>query len=484
MKKEDRLRKAILDMDEKLIEDAEKTPERKRTGVRWGILAAAAALMVVLTVAVTIAVLSRNAGPAGQSEPEPAEQSEAGPAVQSETEPAGRKTAPEWESVKLNGKGVQLLTAEVFSSDRAASPVSEAFRKAYASFALELLKKSPDQKGKLLSPMSVLTALQMAANGAQGKTLGEMQAVLCGMETEALNAELFNYYEGLVNTEAAKMNSANSVWITVRDDVHISEGFIHRIENAFDADVFAANLASQETADAINGWGGRKTDGMIPELLEGPLDDNTVMVLLNAISFDAKWESKFSTGTGLLPFNGASGTKDVPYLFGLGQTLIRGYGEGFYKRYEGGNYAFAAILPPAGTSLETYLDNLTGEQFLSLLGADSGEVNVKLPKISFEWNAEMKDILSGLGMPSAFREDADFGNMAWSENGGIFIGSVQHKAVIEVGEEGTKAAAVTAVIEVDTGEPYFIDFDRPFVYAIVDTATNLPVFIGTMTEAG
>ena len=84
---------------------------------------------------------------------------------------------------------------------------------------------------------------------------------------------------------------------------------------------------------------------MIPELLEGPLDDNTVMVLLNAISFDAKWESKFSTGTGLLPFNGASGTKDVPYLFGLGQTLIRGYGEGFYKRYEGGNYAFAAILP-------------------------------------------------------------------------------------------------------------------------------------------
>lgn len=482
MKKEDRLRKAILDIDERLIGDAEKTPERKRTGVRWGILAAAAALMVVLTVAVTIAVLSRNAGPAGQSEPEPAEQSEADPAEQSETEPAGRKTAPEWESVKLNGKGLQLLTVEVFSSDRAPSPVSEEFRRAYASFAIELLKKSPDKKGKLISPLSVLTALQMAANGAQGKTLEEMQAVLCGMETEALNAELFNYFGGLVNTDAAKMNSANSVWIANRDDVLISEGFIHRIENAFDADIFAANLATQETADEINGWVGRKTDGMIPELLEGPLDDNTVMVLLNAISFDAKWESKFSTGH-VAPFNGVSGTKTVPYMSGMDQTLIRGYGEGFYKRYEGGNYAFAAILPPGGMSVEAYLDKLTGEQFLSLLQSDSGKVDVNLPKISFQWSAEMKDVLSELGMPSAFHEGADFGNMVCSENGSVFIGSVQHKAVIEVGEEGTKAAAVTGVFVTEDGVRYSINFDRPFVYAIVDTATNLPIFIGTMTEA-
>ncbi|MBP5231581.1 MAG: hypothetical protein ILO68_07610, partial [Clostridia bacterium] len=142
---------------------------------------------------------------------------------------------------------IQFLTRQTFSSSRVKKDVSQAFRSGYAQTALNLLKQSANGKGALISPLSILTALQMTANGAKGRTLEEMQAVLCGMDTEDLNQQLFNYYEGLENTEDASLNVSNAIWLTSRTDFHVNPDFIGLMNNTFRAQIATAPLHMQST---------------------------------------------------------------------------------------------------------------------------------------------------------------------------------------------------------------------------------------------
>ena len=165
--------------------------------------------------------------------------------------------------------------------------------------------------------------------------------------------------------------------------------------------------------------------------------------------------------------------------------LDDGRATGFAKPYAGGKYSFAALLPNEGVAIADYVASLSGETLIkTITGAEKTAVSVSLPKFSYDYTVKMNDALKALGMPDAFfRRPGRFQRLGRSSRGNIYIGEVLHKTFIAVDELGTKAEAVTKVEMKD--EAYVetkIVLDRPFVYAIIDNATALPLFIGTVNS--
>jgi serpin B len=159
------------------------------------------------------------------------------------------------------------------------------------------------------------------------------------------------------------------------------------------------------------------------------------------------------------------------------------------KYYKGGKYAFLALLPNEGMSIESYIDSLDGENLYSLLSnVIRCEVRTSIPKFESEFAIEFSEILSNMGMPTPFDPyNANFTKMGESITKQLYISRVIHKTFIQVAEKGTKAGAVTVVEVGDNAsaaptEPKRVYLNRPFVYMIIDTQNNVPIFIGSMTD--
>lgn len=218
----------------------------------------------------------------------------------------------------------------------------------------------------------------------------------------------------------------------------------------------------------------------------------TVMYLINAISFDAEWETVYlKENVREVDFHAANGqTQVVEMMSSMESQYIRTEkGAGFLKRYKNGGYALAALLPDEEVGIEDYIASLAGDAFLAAVrGAEPAGAQAAMPKFQNEYKAVLNDDLIAMGMPAPFdSEAADFSGISPVEDGNrLWIGEVLHKTHIAVDEQGTRAGAATAV-SISAGspagvDPYTVTLDRPFVYAIVDTATGLPLFIGTVME--
>ena len=400
----------------------------------------------------------------------------------------------------MQGGDVEYLTSREFNPDRTAKEVSNDFRKAYADFALKLMNESRSEfegDALLVSPLSALIALAMTANGAEGETLAEMEAVLGGgMSIENLNEQLFNYAASLKSTDDAKFNLANAVWITNNPSFSINKNFVKVIENTFDADIVAADLPN--SIKNINDWAKEETFGMIPSILnDGDLDTDTVMVLLNALALDALWakqaDSKYECFEG--EFRGIDESiQKATYM----HTECEGYVEsknsvGVVKSYKGGNYAFLAILPEG--NVYEYAASLSGKDLLKLYdnrikAGGNVEVSAKIPHFSFDCKIEMKEVLKKMGLTKAFDSSAaDLSGIGVDSRGNLYVSRVIQKTHIDLDNSGTRAAAVTAVTFKSEGcimnaKYYSVNFDRPFIYAIIDTENGLPIFIGVCDNIG
>ena len=395
----------------------------------------------------------------------------------------------------MDGAAVKQLTSSEFKPTRVAGEVSDEFKDAAADFAFELLKESNkagyEGDSLLVSPLSVMLALSMTANGAEGETLKQFEKVLGGkMDIDSLNAQLFNYTSTLTSTEKAKFNLANAVWLTSDPSFSVNRHFISRIENTFDADIVAADMTNPTTVDEINSWVKKETFDMINKIIdEGSLDEQTIMVLLNAIAFDAQWQNEISDKSCFEDdFNGTDGKKTVTFMRTHGNRYLEGNNEiGFIKNYAGGDYAFLALLPDEGIDINDYVASLSGKEFLKICDEDFGdkyEVNTVIPHFSFDCSLSMAGVLEKMGIKDAFNPfTADLSGMGESTNGALYISDVLHKTHIELDNKGTKAAAVTGVVVKATGMSASVTvknvvLDRPFVYAIIDTQTGLPIFLG------
>jgi len=351
-------------------------------------------------------------------------------------------------------------------------------------FCTNLFRQSyKEGENVLVSPLSVLIALSMVEGGARGETLRQMEQVMGnGMRYESFAEGMKTLLESYSADEVLRI--ANGIWY--KDGVLTpAEDFRALMTDVFDAP-FRAGAFDGSTKDEINGWVEDNTDGMIDSIIE-EIPEDAVMYLINALCFNGKWEKKFEK-VSKYDFTNADGsvTKvDMMTAYGADALLFGNDAIGFMKMYEGGRYAFAALLPDEGITVDDYVRSLTGEELRRIFDTRVSDTNafIGLPKFKVEYKCDMMEPLTEMGITNLFGM-AELYGLGDCSYGPMAVSGVFHKTFMEVDEAGTKAAAVTA-IEVYaescvSKEVQPVVLDRPFVYMIMDTATGLPLFMGVM----
>lgn len=358
-----------------------------------------------------------------------------------------------------------------------------------ADFAVKLLNASAKEgENTLVSPLSVLCALSMTLNGAEGETKAQMEAVL-GMSAEELNGHIYNYINSLPQGEKYKLNIANSIWFKDSPSLAVNRDFLQTNADYYGASIYKAPF-DKETLKDINNWIEEKTDGMIPKILD-EISEEAIMYLVNALAFEAEWQEVYfehQVSEGKFTLEDKS-TVNAEFMYSDERLYIETENaSGFIKRYNGGKYAFAALLPNEDITVSQLIDTLKGDELNETLSNPKlCAVKAKIPKFETEFSIELSEALRSMGINDAFDGGlADFSKLGTSTNGNIYISRVLHKTFISVGEKGTKAGAAT-VVEMDTeGCIEILDsvkevyLDRPFVYMLIDCETNTPFFIGAM----
>ena len=356
------------------------------------------------------------------------------------------------------------------------------------SFSTKLfdeIYKVSDSKNVVISPLSVQLALAMTANGAGGATLKEMEYLLGdGMDIDLLSKYLNSYTSSLSSSKKAKLSIANSIWFN--DDVGfpaVKGSFLQKNADYFGAGIYKMPF-DNKALTTINGWISEKTDGMIDKMID-EISPSTLMFLINAICFDAEWETKYeSEDISDGKFTSLNGKiQDVEFMNSQESLYLDdGKAVGFIKDYAGGKYSFAALLPNENVDLSKYIGTLKDTLKDTIKSAENSSVSAYIPKFTFDYGIRLNEVLAALGMEKAFSLQADFSGIC---DGDIFISRVLHKAKIILDADGTKAAAATSVEIKCMGtiqEEKTVYLNRPFVYMIIDNETQLPIFMGTVTE--
>ncbi len=369
--------------------------------------------------------------------------------------------------------------------------VDDDFRGDAAEFAFDLLKNIPMEEGEnaLLSPLSALACLGMITGGADGETLRQLEEAL-GMDEETLTKSLYAYISGLYTGENCKFSIANSIWTKKSDDrFRVNEDFLQKNADWYGAEVYRAPFDDSTVKD-INLWVEKHTDGMIDEIIK-ELSPETVMILINALVFDAKWQEKYEkSDIDKYTFTAYDGTKTKVDMMNSGESVYLELDGaiGFAKNYEGGKYSFVGLLPEEGKDIYEFARAIDGEAFLEMWDHKSyRSVNARIPEFSYEDRFSLKETLQTLGVTDLFdASEADLSALGSYEDGNLFCSAIEQKTFIDVSREGTKAAAVTwGVMDGASAAPsevINIFLDRPFVYAIVDNATGLPLFVGVVAN--
>lgn len=378
-------------------------------------------------------------------------------------------------------------TAAAPSDVEASGPGAEAV----TDFSVRLFQQcAPGEESMLVSPLSALYALGMTANGAKGETLSQMEGTF-GLTVGELNAYLGALAHDFPDQEGCRLDLANSLWIKDSGDFAVEPAFLQANADYYNAGAFLAPF-DDTTLEDINAWTDDHTNGMIPRILD-EISPRAFLYLVNALAFEAAWLDEYEDGDVQdAAFTCEDGSVRTAKLMHSWESayLEDAKATGVVKRYEGGRFAFAALLPNEGTSVSDYAASLTGEGLRATLENARHDVDVDaaLPKFSGDWGCDLAGALDALGMADAFDLDrADFSGIA-GDPGEFFVDSVVHKTHVEVDEHGTKAAAATAVVMEcaaampEEREVKTVHLDRPFVYLIVDCDTNVPLFIGTVMD--
>lgn len=389
---------------------------------------------------------------------------------------------------------VSCTDDEIKPSSVYAAEKSSDVNSANISFAFDIfsqVNQTDSDKNVFISPYSISAVLSMIYDGAMESTRSEMAKALYydGISDEALNNGQLYLRERLTGIDKnIEIDINNSVWI--RDSFNVRSEYIDSMEYVYDAYVKSLNMSDNTAADTINGWIDSATKGMISKMIDPPIPPDVVMYLINTIYFEGKWKTPFNPEmTSEADFHNSDntvGTVEMMYMkddFHYGEKngekiLEVPYGEGEVSMY--------LILPPEGTDINDYIKNLDGRKWeelrYSILSDSEEEVTLLLPKFKIEYGIKnLNQELKNLGIKEVFTDDADLSGIA--EN--IFLSNVLHKAVIELDEQGTKAAASTVGEITLTSmplDPKVFEADRPFIYIISDKTDGSILFIGKMSE--
>ena len=354
-------------------------------------------------------------------------------------------------------------------------------------FAFDLLAhaRATDPEGTVfLSPLSASMALGMTLNGANGTTFDAMRTTL-GFGSLP-QAEINAGYRGLLDLLARLDSSTdirvgNSIW--AETGFPFLPTFVQEGQEWFDAEVRNVAFADPATLEAVNGWVREKTGGKIPKLLD-QFDPQTVMTLLNAVYFKGSWRTAFKPSqTRSESFTAPSGAQPVAMMHREGAIQ---YAEDLRYQavdllYGNGGFGMTLVLPRPGVSLADVLGEDPAVGWDAVVDRlTERTVELAMPRFRLEYRRDLSDDLRALGMAVAFDDQqADFSRMA-APPIQLFISSVLQKTFVEVNEEGTEAAAATAVQIGVTSLPqtYQMKVDRPFLVAIRERFSGTLLFLG------
>lgn len=348
-------------------------------------------------------------------------------------------------------------------------------------FEWKLNTLMPRDKNYMFSPLSIKFALAMAANGAEGETQEEILSALGIDDLDAFNAQVQGLIAAYGANEDVQLSIANSIWLN-RDyagaqSARFNSGFLKLM-----ADYYAAEADTVTNADGverINGWIEQKTNGKIKDVLQ---DSNFLAALVNAVYFKGAWHEQFSEGmTAPDTFTSSDGSeKEVDFMH---QT-------GYFDYYEN-NMVQMVRLPYENTDIAMYIAlpsvrEVDLDRYIEKM--ESKRVALSIPKFKVEFDTELNGMLSQLGIKAAFSpRSARFTKMIDDYPDNIFLDKVIHKTYIDVDENGTEAAAVTAGMaggsSAPSEDPIAFTADRPFTYFIYDEANGEVLFLGEYAYA-
>jgi serpin B len=385
---------------------------------------------------------------------------------------------------------------EAPATEERSKPSSEVSSVANANnaFALDLFHKLRTKQGNLFfSPYSISAALTMTYTGARGETATEMQKVLHlpkdPAELQAANAALLRRLTQAGGDRPYQLSVANALW--AQKGYPFLPDFLKLLETNYAAGVIEVDYqAAPEPARArINAWVEEQTRQRIKDLLPaGSVTAQTRLVLVNAIYFKGDWAMQFKKES----------TSDADFFVSADRTvkaklMFQNGSFGFMQDdrllalqlpYKGDELSMILLLPRETGKLAAIEESLSAELLEQIMGKlRKQEVMVWLPKFEMTDEMELSRVLSAMGMPRAFSDDADFSGMSSVEQ--LAISAVMHKAFVKVDEEGTEAAAATAVVMWATAmpvEPPSFRADHPFLFLIRDNVSGAILFMGRVSE--
>jgi len=378
------------------------------------------------------------------------------------------------------------------STARALTPQEQSLVQSDNAFGFKLFKEIVNREqdnNVFISPLSVALALGMTLNGASGDTREAMQAAL---ELSALtDQEINESYESLIELlrgldPKVIFQIANSIWY--RQDISFREEFFDLAQTYFDAEVSGLDFSDPNTLNAINSWVDENTNGKIKEIVDA-IDPLTVMFLINAIYFKGTWTYEFDeelTRDDLFTLpDGSQEACQMMYQRGEFSYFENSDFQAIDMPYGDGDYSMTVLLPRQENDIGSLISAFTEDSWSDWLSSFSKEaVALHFPKFKLEYELELNDALTALGMGVAFQPgNADFTRMY--ANGGLYIDKIKHKTFVEVNEEGTEAAAVTSVEMSLTAEgPSDITMrvDRPFVFMIRESHSDTILFMGKIVQ--
>ncbi|MDO4302730.1 MAG: serpin family protein [Bacillota bacterium] len=354
-------------------------------------------------------------------------------------------------------------------------------------FCYQVFANGMDETNPVLSPVSAYIALAMVTDGAREETRTELLKVL-GENYNSISGDVIATFPD--KQETGQLLMANSVWFDKSTSGKISDEYVSGLEQIYEAQIYARDLATEDTQKEVNKWVSRNTNEMINEILEKPFPDDVRMALFNAVYFEGRWEKPFSerrTQKGAFTLeDGTSVETDM-----MKQQMVRyryydgEYFEGIIMPYEDSSYSFIVMLPKEGEKVRDMYEAFDMQMLGRVIDyAEYESINLQMPKFEISSEKDLIEDLQSMGVMLAFSDEADFSGI--TGNTGLQISQVTQKAVFAVDEEGTKAAAVTEAAAAETAvfdeEAVEFDLNRPFLYMIVEKNSCVTLFIGIMDD--
>ena len=379
-------------------------------------------------------------------------------------------------------------TDSIIIPPRSASAEAEVLEKsnAFAWTFLPAMMAADPEANVLVSPLSASMALGMALNGARGTTYEQMQATL-GFEDLALDT-INNGYRGLmIDLPAAdslvSTQIANSAWH--RNGFEVNQNFLDKVRAFFDAEVAGLDFSDPSAAGTMNQWVSDRTNGRIEDIVEPPIDNLTMLFLINAIYFKGPWKYEFDPEkTQDAPFHIAEGESQSMPMMDLTAEFAFGASGGLQiveLPFGEGAFAMTLLVPWGKNAIDAEIEAMDAARWQGMLDSlGTREVRVVLPRFRVEYDKSLKEVLQSLGMTDAFVPNvADFTGISASSPP-LYISEVKQKTFVEVAEEGAEAAAATSVEVGVKSLPPAVIANRPFAYLIRERESGAILFAGIL----